>query len=115
MIFYITRLLWLWKTTFGIVLSVFSVLFLLTIQYDVRKYIFKTIPPGAKYRKMDLYFEHMNRMSISFIACVTAFASIQDVFGNNTLNFLLPTALGIVGIVFLRRYYEKKFLVAKTP
>lgn len=110
MLFYAVWLLWHGKTSFGIIFSVFSVLFLLTIQHDVCKYLLKTLPPRAQYGKMDWYFEHMNRMSISFIACVTAFASIQDVFRNNTLNFLLPTAIGIVSIVLMRKQHEKKVL-----
>lgn len=113
MLFYAVWLLIHGKTSFGIIFSVFGLLFLLTMQGDIRKYILKSLPPPEKYGKMDWYFEHMSRMSISFIACVTAFTSIQDVFGNNTLNFLMPTAIGIIGIIFMRKKHEKMVFQAK--
>ena len=56
------------------------------------------------------YFEHIIRMSISFIAAVTAFASIQNVFQNNTVNFLLPTLIGVILISLAIKSYKKKLL-----
>jgi hypothetical protein len=49
-------------------------------------------------------------MSISFIAAVTAFTSIQDVFKNNTLNFLLPTVIGILFIAIAVKRLSNKLI-----
>lgn len=82
-------------TSFGIKFIVFGGLFLLTLQKDVRKYLHFGPSPGKKHGNVDWYFEHLNRMGISFIAAVTAFTSIQNVFKYNLLNFLLPTILAL--------------------
>lgn len=93
---------------FGIIFLVFGGLFLLTIQGDVRKYLLKQEHLKAKYGNMDWYFEHLFRMSISFIAAITAFTSIQNVFGHMTLNFLVPTIIGVPLIIWGSRKAEKK-------
>jgi len=114
MVFYAVWLFVKGNIAFAIIFAVFGVLFFLTIQQDVRKYVLKTLAPREKYGRMDWYFEHLNRMSISFIACITAFTSIQDVFGHDTLNFLLPTAIGFAGIYFLHKQHEKSVLREKS-
>ncbi|MCB0707088.1 MAG: hypothetical protein KDC34_17350 [Saprospiraceae bacterium] len=96
------------NTSAGIVFMVFGLLFLLTLQKDLRKYVGIGPTVQTKYGKLDWYFEHLNRMSISFIAAVTAFTSIQNVFRNNTLNFLLPTAIGLILITFFVKRLSKK-------
>lgn len=60
--------------------------------------------------KLDWYFEHFTIMCISFIASVTAFTLIQDIFGDNTLNFLMPTVIGTVLIVIATKFYKKKLI-----
>ncbi len=94
--------------SFGTIFTVFGILFLLTLQKDVRKYLGVGPTVHSKYGKMDWYFEHINRMSISFIAAVTAFTSIQNVFRNNTLNFLLPTLIGLILISIYTKRLAKK-------
>jgi hypothetical protein len=109
-LYYGIRLLIVGDASFGIIFLVFGLLFLLTIQKDIRKYL--GIGPGvsSKYGKSDWYFEHFNRMSISFIAAVTAFTSIQDVFKNNVLNFLMPTVIGVVLISIAVKRMSKKMI-----
>ena len=53
---------------------------------------------------MDWFFNHSSRMIISYIAALSAFASIQNVFGNTTANFLLPVVIGTAYMI----YTEKK-------
>ena len=97
-------------TSFGTIFLVFGLIFLLTLQKDIRKYLHIGPAIPLKYGKMDWYFEHLTRMSISFIAAVTAFTSIQNVFGQNTLNFLLPTVIGTAMIVFFTKRLSKKMV-----
>ena len=61
------------------------------------------------YGKLDWYFEHFTRMYISFIASITAFTSIQNLFKNNTLNFLMPTVVGFIAIILVTKTYKKKY------
>lgn len=110
-IFYYAAVLFLaGDSSFGIIFTVFGLLFLLTLQKDVRKYIGMGPAIVKKYGNLDWYFEHLNRMSISFIAAVTAFTSIQDVFKNNTLNFLLPTVIGILFIAIAVKRLSNKLI-----
>jgi hypothetical protein len=53
-------------------------------------------------------------MSISFIAAVTAFTSIQNVFKNNVLNFILPTVIGVALISIVIKRMSKK-MIGKSP
>lgn len=95
-LYYGIKLFVIGDSSFGVIFLIFGLLFFLTIQKDIRKYIGIGPEVTSKYGKLDWYFEHFNRMSISFIAAVTAFTSIQDVFKNNVLNFILPTVIGVV-------------------
>lgn len=113
-LFYSVKLFLAGNTSFGIIFAVFGLLFLLTLQKDIRKYLGYGPPVPSKFGKMDWYFEHLNRMSISFIAAFTAFASIQNLFGNNTLNFLMPTAIGITLIAVTVRRLSKKMIKSES-
>lgn len=95
--------------SFAIIFAVFGLLFLMTTVEDLYKYILNRPLRASQYGAQDWYFEHFKRMSISFIAAVTAFTSIQNIFRENTLNFLMPTVLGIIAIRMARRAYERKF------
>lgn len=98
------------NTSFAIIFLVFGLLFLNSTVQDIAKYILKRPLKASKFGTMDWYVEHFTRMSISFIAAVTAFSSIQNLFGNNTLNFLMPTVIGTVLIAVTQRRYQKKFM-----
>jgi hypothetical protein len=52
-------------------------------------------------------------MIVSFIAAMTAFSSIQGVFGEGSiLNWLLPTFIGTTCIFLTVRHYKKKMKIA---
>ena len=97
------------NTSFAIIFSVFGLIFLNSTVQDILKYIYNRKWKKEDLGKMDWYFEHFIRMSISFIAAVTAFTSVQNVFQNNTVNFLAPTVIGTILIVWAKRFYKKKF------
>ncbi|MGB0982414.1 MAG: hypothetical protein ACPG19_00150 [Saprospiraceae bacterium] len=97
------------NTSFAIIFAVFGLIFLNSTIQDILKYIYNKKCKKEDLGKMDWYFEHFIRMAISFIAAVTAFTSIQNVFNNNTVNFLAPTVIGTVLIVWAKRTYKKKF------
>ena len=98
------------QQSWPIILAVFGVIFLWTTAGDIFKYILKKPFKKQLYGKSDWIFEHFTRMSISFIAAVTAFTSIQNVFQNNTINFLLPTIIGTILIKISTKTYKKKLL-----
>lgn len=110
MIYYSVSLYIKGKQSWPIILAVFGGLFLWATLGDIFKYILKKPLKKQIYGKSDWIFEHFTRMSISFIAAVTAFTSIQNVFQNNTLNFLLPTAVGVILIRFATKAYTAKFV-----
>lgn len=98
------------QQSWPIILAVFGGIFLWTTAGDIFKYILKKPFKKQIYGKLDWIFEHFTRMSISFIAAVTAFTSIQNIFQNNTLNFLLPTVIGTILIRISTKTYKKKLL-----
>jgi len=98
------------QQSWAIILTVFGGLFLKDTISDISKYILNKPLTKQKYGKSDWFFEHFKRMSISFIAAVTAFTSIQNVFKNNTLNFLMPTIIGIILIFLATKSYKRKLL-----
>ena len=97
------------NVSFAIIFAVFGLIFLTSTVQDIRKYIFNRKTKKEDLGQMDWYFEHFTRMSISFIAAVTAFTSIQNVFNDNTVNFLAPTVIGTVLIIWAKSFYKKKF------
>lgn len=110
MLVYATRLYIKGDHSFSIIFAVFGLIFTFTTTQDIKKYILNKTHKASEYGKMEWYFEHFRRMYISFIAAITAFASIQNIFKNNTLNFLLPALLGAIAIHFTKKSYKKKLL-----
>ena len=110
MLYYSVILFLRGQQSFAIIFVVFGLIFLYTTLSDIFKYILNKPLRKQAYGKVDWYFEHIIRMAISFIAAVTAFTSIQNVFRNNTLNFLLPTVIGVILIRLATNSYKKKFL-----
>jgi hypothetical protein len=98
------------QSSFTTIFAVFGAIFLFTTVGDIFKYILDKPLKKQVYGKFDWYFEHFFRMSISFIAAVTAFTSIQNVFRHNTLNFLMPRVIGVILISFATKSYKKKLL-----
>jgi hypothetical protein len=110
MLYYSTTLFLRGEKSFSIILAVFGAIFLFTTVRDIYKYVLSKPLSKQVFGKLDWYFEHFKRMCISFIAAVTAFTSIQNVFRNNTLNFLLPTLIGVILISIATKSYKKKLL-----
>lgn len=48
-------------------------------------------------------------MIVSYIAALSAFTSIQDVFGNIALNFLVPVLFGTAYMVYTEKKYIREF------
>jgi len=110
MLYYSATLFLKDQNSFAIIFAVFGGIFLFTTVQDISKYIFKKPLKKQVYGKLDWYFEHFKRMLISFIAAVTAFTSIQNIFRDNTMNFLMPTVIGTVLIIIVTKTYKKKLL-----
>ena len=91
----------------------FSAIFGYNTAIDLKEFVF-----GKKHRKgfgkkQNWFFEHFTRMIVSFIAAMTAFSSIQGVFGEGSiLNWLLPTFIGTTCIFLTVRHYKKKMKIA---
>ena len=110
MLYYAIKLYFKGDESFATIFGVFGGIFLFTTVKDVFKYILNKPLEKQTYGKLDWYFEHLKRMCISFIAAVTAFVSIQNVFKNNTANFLIPTLIGTILIIVTTKFYKKKLL-----
>jgi hypothetical protein len=110
MLYYSITLYLRGETSFSIMFAVFGAIFLFTVLEDIYKYILEKPLKKQVYGALDWYFEHLKRMCISFIAAVTAFTSIQNVFSNNTANFLVPTVVGTILISIATKSYKKKLI-----
>jgi len=110
MLYFSASLYFKGQNSFAMIFAIFGTIFLFTTANDISKYIFAKPLKKQPYGDLDWYFEHFKRMCISFIAAVTAFASIQNVFGENTLNFIVPTVLGTVMINLAAKSFKKKFV-----
>ena len=97
------------STTFGIIATVFGAIFLGAGEFDVRKFV----RMRGNLPKKEWYFEHFQRMMISYIAAMTAFSAINNIFGNTLVNWLLPTVIGTVAIIVYSRTERKKLGMAK--
>jgi len=82
---------------------VFGVIAFLLGANDIRSF-FK---PSVRDRAW--WFSHMTRFIGAYIATVTAFSVINFRFLPYVWRWLWPTAIGVIGIVFWRRYYARKF------
>lgn len=111
MLYYAISLFLKGEKSYSIIFTVFGGLFLFQTAQDISKYMLDKPLKKQIYGKSDWYFEHFTRMCISFIAAVTAFTSIQNLFKNNTLNFLMPTVVGIVLINLATKSYKKKMKI----
>lgn len=111
LLYYSVELYFKGDISFSIIFLVFGGLFTMVSVQDISKYIFNKPVKKQVYGNLDWYFEHFTRMSISFIAAVTAFTSIQNVFGNNTLNFIMPTIIGTILINIATKSYKKKMKI----
>ena len=93
---------------FGYVGLIFGIIFSLLTILDLKNYVLKNKSKKSDGGKSDWYFEHIRRMYISYIAAMTAFAVIQDLFHNTYMNWLLPTVIGFFLIRFSIAFFRKK-------
>lgn len=97
---------------FAIISFVFGCIFTMSSVQDIMKYILNKPGIGKDYGKMDWYFNHFGRMVISFIAALSAYTSIQQVFQSTAANFLVPVVVGVLYKNILERHYKKKFSIS---
>jgi len=98
---------------FAIITAVFSFIFGMFIQVDLREVVFGKSIRRRSTHKMYWLFEHYGRMYISMIAAFSAFSAIQQPFPNQLVNWLWPTAIGTVALIILGQHYNKKFNIGK--
>jgi len=106
---YAAKILMSNNQNFGIISLVFGLLFGMSTSQDIAKYILNKPLSKKDFGQMDWFFNHSSRMIISYIAALSAFASIQNVFGNTTVNFLAPVVLGTAYMIYTEKKYIKEF------
>jgi len=94
---------------FAVITGVFSLIFGATVIADVREAVFQKKVRKLSRHKMYWFFEHYSRMYISMIAAFTAFSAIQQPFENQIVNWLWPTVVGTLALVYLGRKYRNKY------
>jgi hypothetical protein len=99
---------------FGIVGVFFGMIFFVNAFNDYRLVVTKTKIKKMSHLPVFWMFEHISRMSISYIAAMTAFFVIQKVFPIDMLNWLLPTVIGTAFIILYSQKLAKKYLPIST-
>lgn len=88
----------------GVIMSVFTLIFLSGTWTDVRHLLLKRsagdLLSGGRWLRL-----HIGRILGSYIAAVTAFLVNVQPFGSTLLNWLLPTAVGTCLAVYYGRRY----------
>lgn len=97
--------------SFAIIFLVFGSIFSFNAFQDVQQSVLKKELSERKSHRMHWFIEHFTRMTISFIAALTAFSSIQNVTGIVVANWLWPTVVGTLCLVFLTRKYRTQFKI----
>jgi hypothetical protein len=92
---------------FAIVSCVFTLLYGFVISADTSSHIFHR-PILKSKQKSNWYLMHLQRMNLSFLTAVSAFAAVQQVFEHDELNFLLPGLLGAFAVRSSVNYFRKK-------
>lgn len=109
LLYYAVKLYLVGNLNFAIISLVFGLLFGLSTTQDVSRYILEKPIQKKNFGKMDWFFNHSARMIVSYIAALSAFTSIQDVFGNIALNFLVPVLFGTAYMVYTEKKYIREF------
>lgn len=92
----------------------FGAIFFTSTFQDLRVFVLKKGKKRTSGHHLEWMIEHYGRMYISYIAAITAFCSIQNIFGIGYLNWTLPTVIGTALIIFTNRHYFKKLNIRKT-
>jgi len=98
---------------FATIFVVFGLLFGINSFKDVRTLFVGVNKHPLASHKMYWFFEHYTRFTISFIAALTAFSAIQNVTTVVVINWMLPTVLGTVYLVYVGKKYRKQFKITK--
>jgi hypothetical protein len=96
---------------FGWVALFFGVIFSLTAGQDFREFVLGRPIRKLSGHPMQWYFEHFGRMYISYIAAMTAFAVIQNLFNPALLNWILPTIIGTILLMLTNRRYFARYQI----
>ena len=99
--------------TLAIICFYFGAIFFITTFQDLQVFVSKSRKKRTTGYKTEWYFEHFGRMYISYIAAITAFSAIQNIFGIALVNWISPTVIGTALIVFTNQKYYQKFKIPK--
>lgn len=97
---------------FGIIACFFGLLFSAAGLRDTRQFILGKRVGKMSGHPLNWWFEHYGRMYISYIAAMTAFTAIQQVFPLEILDWILPTFIGTALLILTNRYNRKKMGVS---
>jgi hypothetical protein len=97
---------------FAIIACFFGLLFAAAGFRDVRQFLLGKKVGKLSGHRLHWWFEHYGRMYISYIAAMTAFAAIQQLFPIPILDWVLPTLIGTVLIIVTNRINRKKQKIA---
>jgi hypothetical protein len=99
------------KYDFGIVVMFLGGIFTLALVKDVRHFWLQTATSKLTGHKTHWIFEHYGRMYVSYIAALTAFSAIQQMFDfiHPLASWILPTFIGTGLIILTNQFYYKKF------
>lgn len=107
MLFASIKLLMIGEFGFAIVASIFTFLYGFVITADACAHIFHR-PIIKPKQESNWYLLHLNRMNLSFLTAVSAFAAVQEVFERSELNFILPGFFGAFVVRYSVNYFRKK-------
>ncbi|MFK8102161.1 MAG: hypothetical protein AB8G15_06550 [Saprospiraceae bacterium] len=91
----------------GVIGSFFGFIFFMSSFQDYREFIQKKATKKTSGHRLQWLFEHYGRMYVSYIAAMTAFSALQNVFGIEIINWLAPTFIGGALVAWSNRYYYK--------
>lgn len=101
------------NSSFAIIFLVFGLLFGVNSFKDVRTLFMGINKNDLSSHKMYWFFEHYTRFTISFIAALTAFSAIQNITPIVVVNWLLPTLIGSIYLVYIGKKYRSQFKISR--
>lgn len=99
------------NSIFGIIAVFFGIIFMIISRQDYLKFIKRKSAGRLSGHRLEWMFEHYSRMYISYIAALTAFTVIQEIFVWEILNWVAPTFIGTALIILSNRYYYKRYKI----
>lgn len=92
----------------AIICTFFGLIFFITTFQDLAVFVLQKKKKRTHGFKLEWMYEHYTRMYISYIAAITAFSAIQNIFGIALINWILPTVIGTLLIILTGKFYDKK-------